>query len=116
MKKLLILIGLFIAINCKAQVGLMLTGKTFTSTNDSASISTLYVVPQFSFDGVNTTTISFVPAGSKYRAAQHQAVSNEFGVALPIYQYNGNAYPTKVAVFTNSTNWLQSLGFTVTTF
>lgn len=117
MKKLLFILLLFSIIIGKAQVGLILTGQSFTNTSDSITISTLYVIPAFIFDGSTNTTVRLSPCISKYKAVtQQQLIGNNFNMPYYGFQIAGATYPTRAVIFNQSISYLQGQGFTVTTF
>ncbi len=118
MRKLLFITLLFVTVICKAQVGLMLTGQTFTNVNDSITISTLYVIPSICFNGVNGGYITLTPCRSKYQAVQLSPLYITSWGGLNIWQlpFNSPTNITKATAVGLATTYLQEQGFTVTTF
>ena len=120
MKKLLILLGLFIAIYCHAQSGIKLSGLSFISTSDSSIIKVIYAAPLYQFD-LSDSSYSIVirPAISPtwVRKRQYITISDYPGMPMmAVIGKSATGVQNLSQWLTIMTAYFQGLGFTVTTY
>jgi len=125
MKKLLSILLIFITATCYSQ-GLKITGKTFTNNSDSLTITAIYVYPLLT--NYNTFDSSFsICFPAFYRsayAAKNQLLPTvssldirAWGISINNYQGKSSiGIPTPAYLNSTVTTYLNSYGFTVTTF
>ena len=118
MRKLLFIITLLaITTFCKAQVGLILTGQTYTNVSDSITISTLYIIPAICFNGIDGGFIALAPCRSKYQAVKQSPLNNSaWGIPQWNLSFNSATNITKATALSLATTYFQGQGFTVNTF
>jgi hypothetical protein len=121
MKKLLIIIGLFAAVQLNAQ-GLKLSGQTFTDPSTGFAISTLYSYPKYYYSS-NDSMVSLVLNVSKTDtlAKANVPINTPANYSIPQLYFvfkSATGYPTSTTLYNYIKPVLQAApyGFTVTTF
>ncbi len=118
MKKLIFILLISTCFLAKAQNnGLTLTGHTFTNTNDSVTLSMLYIIPAIYFNGVDGGYISLSPCRSKYQAMQLSPINRgSWNIPMWTIQFSSLTNISKATAIGLATPYLQEQGFIVTTW
>lgn len=117
MKKFIFALFILSDIICNAQVGLKLTGKYVTNTQDSITYTAFYTIPQYCTGSNQTFDMNFPLYRSAY-AAKYQPSQVLNFTGLPVLQNtvtDTSSNPTFLQLLLSDTSWLHQQGFTVIT-